>query len=262
MPKSEEEKIQECYEILGIDKTASKEEIKKAYRKLAQEYHTDKILNFAKKSGKCHEEEGGKKCGSLEYDRRYHCSDECRQFFAEHEEKFKQATKELKRTRQVVAENIKEQLNSTGVSLEKIDEQDRLNLLTGYRANYQEILAFGERFKIFIDNLARFGTTYSEWKPEFKEPEPNPKNFFSDNEKGRKLKAEMGVKLAKMSWAEEEKRKQLVARVEIRKELLEVDNFFSQVMAAIPGALERLKKSEEELSETASQISPTVPTSS
>src|SRR5579862_7623143 len=37
------------YEVLGLDKTASKDDIKKAFRKLAHEYHPDKKGGNAEK---------------------------------------------------------------------------------------------------------------------------------------------------------------------------------------------------------------------
>jgi curved DNA-binding protein CbpA len=78
------------HQILGVEKTASEKEIKKAYRKLCLKYHTDKIPNLAKSTGKCRGGEVGKICGSLEYDRQYHCSSECRKFFEQSEEKLKE----------------------------------------------------------------------------------------------------------------------------------------------------------------------------
>ena len=37
------------YEVLGIDKNASESEIKKAYRKMAMQYHPDKFANATDK---------------------------------------------------------------------------------------------------------------------------------------------------------------------------------------------------------------------
>ena len=42
---SEEDKIQRAYDILGVQPTSSKDEVKKSYRKLAMEHHPDRILS-------------------------------------------------------------------------------------------------------------------------------------------------------------------------------------------------------------------------
>ena len=36
----------DCYDVLGIPKGASKDDIKKAYRKLALKYHPDNISQY------------------------------------------------------------------------------------------------------------------------------------------------------------------------------------------------------------------------
>jgi curved DNA-binding protein CbpA len=297
-------KNQKYYEILGLSETVSAEEVKKAYQKLAQNHHPDKIPNLAKTSGKCLGEQNGKICGSLEYDQRYHCGKECQKFFSEHEEKFKEIKnayqvvssdleqlnsnvfvtpdssrspeewqKNIQKNKQVIAENIKDQLRETGISLENIDQkgqkklfirkkalkhchiwpltpwEDRLNLLT----SVQEILDFGERLKRFINNLHAFGLEsgrdYSKWgepfdslrdkygkhsiyydKPSiFSEPYytnssewEKLKFCFCKNEKGKKKHKEVKARIRNLPEDEKEKRKQLISRVLIKKELLKI----------------------------------------
>ena len=38
--------VNAAYKILEIDKTATDNEVKKAYRKMAKKYHPDKLLNL------------------------------------------------------------------------------------------------------------------------------------------------------------------------------------------------------------------------
>jgi len=76
------------YGILGVGKNATESQIKNAYRKLALKYHPDKVVENAKREGKC--KGGEKRCGSLEYEKRYNCTEECRNFFDYSEKMFKE----------------------------------------------------------------------------------------------------------------------------------------------------------------------------
>ena len=40
--------MRDLYEIIGVDKSASDNDIKKSYRKIAMKYHPDKILMIKK----------------------------------------------------------------------------------------------------------------------------------------------------------------------------------------------------------------------
>ena len=45
-----------AYKILEIDKTATRDEIKKAYRNMAKKYHPDKVIHLGKEHQKGAEE--------------------------------------------------------------------------------------------------------------------------------------------------------------------------------------------------------------
>ena len=50
------ESIESAYQVLEIDSSASVEEIKKAYRKMARKYHPDLVANLGPEHSKAAEE--------------------------------------------------------------------------------------------------------------------------------------------------------------------------------------------------------------